>query len=325
MPAKPVLGKLPAEVGHHPVPGHLGHHRRRGDGAAGGISVHDHQLGHRHISGVTPVDEHQLWPDRQSQNGPPVGEAHRLQDVQPVDLLHGCHSDLARDRTGGDLLIEHVPLGGSQPLGIVEVRKRDAGRQDHRGGHHRSRQGRHADLIHSGDRRESLRPLLAFNREESVQPRRLAGRSSLYRPQPRREVANAAARIARQDAHEPGIDGREPGQPSGELGDGQAAKHRRAKRGRRITDRLRHVSGVHFGWDRGNPADSPEHRGDNPLTLPLSPRERGIGNYLVHESGALRGPVDHQRLADDVFVWDEAEEAAVLAVAAIVAEHEELA
>ncbi len=72
-------------------------------------------------------------------------------DVEAVDLLHG--RDAHRDTRGAraDLHRQRGSRRRVQALGIVHARDLGLGREHHRGGDHRAREGRHARLVHARD------------------------------------------------------------------------------------------------------------------------------------------------------------------------------
>ena len=71
----------------------------------------------------------------------PAGVDHRGLDL----------ADRERDRAGDDPFVRGLALESRQGLRVVDPLPVEPGRQDHGGGHERTRQGAAAGLVHPGD------------------------------------------------------------------------------------------------------------------------------------------------------------------------------
>ena len=146
-----VLGIPDCELLHQAVTAHLGEDGGRGDTGAARVSVDHGAAGHGDLAVLVSVDEGQVRLNVQTGDGAVHGEEGGPEDVELLDLLHRGEGH----GPGHGLLLDQgkkkLPLFFGELLRVVQTGELHIGRENHRGGTDRSREGAAAGLVHAAD------------------------------------------------------------------------------------------------------------------------------------------------------------------------------
>jgi len=150
----PISWVVEVQLPHHLVPRHFRENRGRGDGIGKMVALDHTCLGAGQPGFPVAVDQGVGRLDRECGHRAPHGEERRLQDVDPVDLLHAGLGD-GEDRLRPQFQGYRLAHLRREPLGIVERPQQPGGnavqRQDRRTSEDRPRQRPAPHLIDTAD------------------------------------------------------------------------------------------------------------------------------------------------------------------------------
>ena len=150
--AEAILGKLRAEVTHHPVARDLGDDTGRGDRKADAIAIDDGGLGQGKGNDGQAVDQNVLWWIGQGFERDPHGPVGGAQDIDSIDLKMVDHAN-GPDNFGvtDQLIVNLLAQFGRELFGVLQFSMPKLLRQNRDRRHHRPGQRPASGLIDSSD------------------------------------------------------------------------------------------------------------------------------------------------------------------------------